>query len=143
MNENQYVNHPILIYDGSCGLCNRSVQYILKQDRRDLFRFASNASPAGKALLEKMGLSTEPPPESMVVILNNQYFMKSTAALKIADQLGGRHHLIRCGWFLPHSIRDGLYDVIARNRYRWFGKSETCLLPSMKDRQKFLDSTDA
>lgn len=131
--------HPILIYDGDCGLCNRAVDYILKHDVQGQFRFVANGSTIGKSILKQYGLATDPPPQTMVVIANNKHFTKSEAALMIARILGGRHKIMGICWLVPGFLRNVVYDLIARNRYRWFGKKTTCRLPKPGESERFLD----
>ena len=129
----------IVIYDGRCGLCHQSVRHILKWDHHDRFQFAANTSEAGKSLLFRAGMASDPPPESIVVIENGKAFTESEAVLMIAQKLGGLHGLLVVGWIVPKRIRNWLYKRIARNRYRIFGQYDECRLPSQAERSKFLD----
>ena len=132
----------IVIYDGRCGLCHRSVRHILKWDHRDRFQFAANTSEAGKSLLAHAGMPFDPAPESIVLIGNGKAFTESDAVLTIAQKLGGIHGLLAVGWLVPNFIRNWLYRRIARNRYRIFGQFDECRLPSQTERFKFLDQTN-
>ena len=125
----------IILFDGECNFCDASVQFIIKRDH-STFHFASLQSEIGKELVERFQLHDI---DSLVLIENDCAYTKSTAALRIARRL---HRLWRlCYWMiiLPKPIRDSMYDVIAKNRYKWFGKKEICMLPSEKDRARFLD----
>ena len=127
----------IVLYDGVCHFCTASVQFIIKRDPTARFRFASQQSPTGRALLAKAGL-----PQSMdtfVLIESDQAYTRSTAALKVASQLSGAWWLFGIFWLMPRSIRDAAYGVVARNRYRWFGKRETCWVPTPEIRARFID----
>lgn len=124
----------IILFDGECNFCDASVQFILKRDHC-AFHFASLQSELGKKLVNRFQLHGI---DSLVLIENNRAYTKSTAALRIAKQLQGLWHLCYVAIVLPKPIRDRMYDVIAKNRYKWFGKKEVCLLPSEQDRLRFL-----
>jgi predicted DCC family thiol-disulfide oxidoreductase YuxK len=130
-------SHPILLFDGVCNLCNRSVQFVLKHDQEKIFRFASLQSNAGQALLQQFNLPLTDF-NSFVLVEGEQVFTKSTGALKVARQLKGWRWLY--GFIIiPRFIRDAVYGFIARNRYRWFGKQESCWLPTPELRARFLE----
>ena len=131
--------YMIVIYDGRCGLCHRSVRYILNHDHHDRFRFAANTSGAGRSVLARAGMSIDPPPESIVVVENGSIFTESDAVLAIAQKLGGIHRALVIGRVIPKCVRNWLYKRIARNRYRIFGQYEACQLPSQGELAKFLD----
>lgn len=129
----------IMIYDGDCGLCHRAVGHVLKWDRREEFRFAGNRSDVGRGLLKEAGMRLDPPPETMVVLIEGKCFTKSDAALVIAGRLGGVHSVLRLGWLVPRFMRDWCYDRIARNRHAFFGSHDRCELPVGAERSRFLD----
>lgn len=127
----------IILFDGVCNLCNGLVKFIIKRDRRDEFRFAPLQSSTGEELLAKHKL-LDAQLDSIVLITDEDYAIKSLAALRIFKELKGYRWL----WgfrFLPRSFRDFCYDFVAHNRYRWFGKKEACMLPTPELRAKFLD----
>ena len=127
----------IVLFDGICNLCNGAVNFIINHDRRRRFRFASLQSPAGQRLLARHKL----PPiylQSLVLIENGKVFTKSTAALKIARSLDGVWPLCYVFIGLPSVIRDFFYDIVARSRYRLFGKSDVCRYPTEAERIRFL-----
>ena len=138
------VPHPILLYDGVCGLCNRLNQFVLRRDPEGLFRFASLQSPLAERILTRHGASARDLGTVYVVVDYNQpnesLYLRSDAVVFIWTHLGG----IWCpagnlmGW-LPRWFRDWAYRVVARNRYRVFGRYETCMLPSPETRSRFLD----
>jgi predicted DCC family thiol-disulfide oxidoreductase YuxK len=130
---------PLLIYDGQCGLCNRTVNYILRYDRRRRILFTPNTSATARKILEENGIACKPPPESVVFICRGKAWQKSSAVLMLARELGGIHLLLLPGWLLPRLIRDFFYDLVARNRYRIFGRTETCRMPSPEERSRFID----
>ena len=130
--------HPIILFDGVCNLCNTSVQFILKRDRRSRFRFASLQGPAGQALLQRSGLPADHL-DSFVLVENNNVYTRSSAALRVISRLGGGYTLFYVFWIIPRPIRDGIYDWVARHRYRWFGKEDSCWLPRPEWKERFLD----
>ena len=128
---------PIVLYDGVCGLCDRSVQLILRNDRSGRFRFAALQSNAGQALLEKFQL----PPEaldSVVLVEGGQAWRKSRAALRIARRMDAPWPLLWPLRIVPRPVADALYDLLARNRYRIFGKLDACMIPPPEVRSRFL-----
>ena len=132
------MDHPVILFDGICNLCNNAVQFVLKHDKKKLFRFASLQSDFGKSILIKYGL----PPDnfnSFVLILNGKAYTKSTAALSVAKMLSGPMKLLYGFIIVPAFIRNGVYNVIANNRYKWFGKKESCMLPSPDVAARFLN----
>lgn len=130
------VDH-IILFDGVCNLCNSAVQFVLKRDRDAIFKFASLQSDAGKKLLEAQGLPEEHL-KSFVYIHNDKVYTRSGAALKVAARLSYPTKLL--SWFVivPKFVRDLVYDLIARNRYRMFGKKEACMVPTPELKQRFL-----
>ena len=136
-------SNPIVLYDGVCGLCNRLNQFILKRDTHDRFRFASLQSNLAASLLEKHGADSHDLDTVYVVLDYNQpgerLLARSDAILHVVTQLDGIWKLAGVGRVLPKFVRDRLYKIVARNRYRVFGKHESCMLPDPKDRHKFLE----
>jgi predicted DCC family thiol-disulfide oxidoreductase YuxK len=128
----------VILFDGVCNLCNRSVQFVIQRDAHHRFSFASLQSDFGQRQLRQMGL----PPgarHSVLLIKDTRLFEKSDAALEIARYLSGGWPLLYAGKLVPRFLRDGLYDWVARHRYRWFGKREECMLPRPEWRARFLD----
>jgi predicted DCC family thiol-disulfide oxidoreductase YuxK len=130
--------HPTLLFDGVCNLCSGSVQFILKRDTRGRFRFASLQSEAGRRLMAGHGLDPDAL-SSVVLIEDGRAYQESTAALRIARHLPGAWKLLRVFTVIPRPLRDAAYRLIARNRYRWFGKTEACWLPTPELRARFLE----
>lgn len=129
--------HPVVLFDGVCNLCSGSVQFILKRDPQGLFRFASLQSDAGRRLMTEHGL--DPDALSSVVLLEDgRAWQESSAALRIARRLPGGWKLLRLFSVIPRPLRDAVYRWIARNRYRWFGKTEACWLPTPELKGRFL-----
>jgi predicted DCC family thiol-disulfide oxidoreductase YuxK len=133
----------IVLYDGVCGLCDRLVQFILRRDRRDRFRFAPLQGAFAARLLERHRRATGDLSTLYVVIdaggPRERLVWKSRAILRILGEIGGAWRLATVLGLLPTRLLDTAYDVVASNRYRLFGRYETCALPSREQRSKFLD----
>lgn len=127
----------IVIFDGVCNFCDRSVRFVMKRDRRGRFLFASNQSQAGSALLERFGVDPRSI-ESVYLVEGDRIWAKSTAALEIARRMTLPWSLSYAFIIVPKFLRDAVYDWIARHRYRWFGKADSCRLPSEAERARFL-----
>lgn len=137
MDRNTGQSKKIILFDGVCNLCNGAVTFIIKRDKDDLFRYAALQSKVGEELIGKNVIDTSNP-ESMVLIDDGRCYTKSSAALKIARHLSGGYPLLYGLMVLPAVIRDWMYDQIAQNRYRWFGKRESCMVPTPELKAKFL-----
>jgi predicted DCC family thiol-disulfide oxidoreductase YuxK len=131
------MNEKIILFDGVCNLCNGFVNFVIKRDPGMKFRFAALQSAAGKALLERHRLNAESL-ETVVLIDGTQVYQRSSAALKIIKQLGALWPLLYVFIILPAPWRDWLYDIIAKRRYRWYGKRDQCRLPSPQEKNRFL-----
>jgi len=126
-----------ILFDGHCNLCSGTVQFILKHDRKAKFCFASLQSENGKALLQKHQLPTDSF-GTFVLVENNTVFTKSTAALRIVKSLSGMWPLLYVAIIIPRFLRDAIYALIARNRYKWFGKRDICWMPDSKWKDRFI-----
>ena len=133
MNEN-----PVILFDGVCNFCNGTVNFVLKQDRKDVFRFAALQSEAGRRLLEKYKLSTEEF-DSFVLLDEGKIYKKSAAALRVMNKLPWFWKEVQLFRVIPTPFRDAIYDFIARNRYKWFGKKDQCMIPTLEIKSRFLD----
>jgi predicted DCC family thiol-disulfide oxidoreductase YuxK len=129
---------PILLFDGACNFCNGAVNFVIDHDRDQRFRFAALQSEAGRALLREHGLG-ELPLSTMVLIDRGKAYLDSEGVLRAAQQLGGPFVLLTPFLVVPRALRDPLYRAFARNRYRLFGRSEQCLVPTPELRARFLD----
>lgn len=127
----------IVLFDGVCNLCNSSVQFILKRDKKKKFLFGSLQGEAGQKLLQQFNLPTDNF-HSFVLIEGDSVYTQSTAALRMARHLKGGWQLLYGFIILPKFLRDGVYKWIATNRYKWFGKRETCRIPTAEERSRFL-----
>ena len=132
------VTHRVILFDGVCNLCERSVRFIIKRDPKARFSFASLQSEAARQLLERHGLRTDEF-DTMVLIESDTAYTRSDAAVRIAGRLSGPYSLLAAGRIVPRPIRDWLYDLIARNRYRWFGRKDRCLVPTDEVADRFID----
>ena len=130
-------NSPVILFDGICNLCNAAVQYVIKHDPPGLFKFASLQSVTGQQLLSTHGLQ-QSDFNSFVLIEDDKAFTKSEAALMVAKKLKGPVKLLGGFIFVPTFIRDRIYNLIARNRYKWFGKKDSCMLPGPGLESRFL-----
>jgi predicted DCC family thiol-disulfide oxidoreductase YuxK len=132
----------IVLYDGVCGLCNRLVRFLLRFDRHDCFRFAALQSDFAASVLQKHGINTADLDSVSIVteygLATERAFTKSDAVLRAAWDLGGIWRVSEAGRVLPRALRNWFYDLVARNRYRMFGKYETCPMPRAEDRAKFV-----
>jgi predicted DCC family thiol-disulfide oxidoreductase YuxK len=129
----------VLLFDGVCNLCNSTVQFVIAHDPDGYFKFASQQSDAGKALMEQHGIAIpEGDPLSLVLVEDGKVYERSTGALRIARHLSFPFKL---GWVFiitPRFIRDFVYNVIAKHRYAWFGKKDVCMVPTPELRARFL-----
>jgi predicted DCC family thiol-disulfide oxidoreductase YuxK len=128
---------PIILFDGVCNFCNGVVNFIIRQDKKKVFRFAALQSEAGQKLLEQYGLPKEKF-DSFLLIDNGKAYKSSTAGLRLYSRLPWYWKWTQIFWIVPRFLRDAVYNFIARNRYRWFGKSESCMIPTADVRSRFL-----
>ncbi len=124
------MKQPIIFYDGYCNLCTSLVKRVLLQDRRKIFRYAPLNSPVGAVTLGRLKAEFGKVPDSIILLHNERLYLKSAAVLRIAGMLGGVWYLLVVFWIVPKPIRDWVYDLVARKRYRWFGKRKECYLPT-------------
>ena len=138
------MTNPIVLYDGVCGLCNKLVQFLLKRDKTDQLRYASLQSDFAEKILVRHGLNSKDLDTVCVVLdyeeAGERVLTRSTAIIEVINNLGGIWKLIVIGKIIPRPVRDVAYESVARNRYRMFGKFETCMLPEPRHRKKFLDT---
>lgn len=135
MNKSQ--KHKIVLFDGVCNLCNGAITYIIKRDKKDVFKFAALQSKIGLELISKFNIDTTKV-DSIILIDGEKHYEKSSAALRIAKHLSGGYPLLFGFIIVPKFIRNSVYDYIAKNRYRWFGKKESCMIPTVELKSKFL-----
>lgn len=128
----------IVYFDGVCNVCNASVQFILKRDKNRKFKFAPLQGKSGQEILNRFNMKTSSF-DTFLLFENGKIFQKSTAALKVIRHLNGLWPLLYAFIIVPPFIRDFFYGLIARNRYRLFGKRESCMIPTPEIRSRFLD----
>lgn len=130
-------NKKIILFDGVCNLCSSSVNFVIKRDKRDVFRFAALQEDIGKELVAVHNIDPVKT-DSIVFIEHGKAYVKSTAALRASKYLPGAWPLLYGFVIVPRFIRNCVYDIIARNRYKWYGKQESCMIPTPELRSKFL-----
>jgi len=131
-------SHPVLLFDGVCNLCNGLIQWVIERDPEGRFRFAALQSDAGQRLLSTHDLPTEDF-ETFVLVDSENYYTKSTAALRVLKGLGLPYSLLYPAVVLPRFVRDRVYDFVADHRYGWFGKRESCMVPDESLESRFLE----
>ena len=128
----------IILFDGVCNLCKNTVQFLIKRDSKAKFKFGSLQSEEGQAVLKDFDLSTNDF-DTFVYIKENKWFIKSSAALRVLKELGGIWKFFFVFILIPKKIRDFLYDIVVRNRYKWFGKRDSCMVPTPELKNRFLN----
>lgn len=131
------MNHEVILFDGVCNLCNGAIQFIIKKDKKNIFKFGTLQSESGKKIINtNKNISNI---DSVLLITNTNVFYKSTAIIKISQKLGFPYNLLIVTILLPVKLRDKIYDIIAKNRYKWFGKKTNCLVPTPQLKKRFLE----
>ena len=131
------MDHPVILFDGVCNFCDAMVNFVIKQDEKGVFRFAPLQSEAGQKLLQQYNLSTKDF-DSFVLIDGGKVYKKSSASLKVMNRLPWIWKPAQIFWIIPAAFRNAIYDFVARNRYKWFGKKEQCMIPTPELRKRFL-----
>ena len=131
-------NKKLVLFDGICNLCNSAVLTIIKHDKKNVFLFAALDSDTGKKVTQHLNIDVRKIDSIILYEPNVSYEIKSTAALKIANDFGGIWWLTQVCFVIPENIRNYVYDFIARNRYKWFGKKDQCMLPNTELKAKFI-----
>lgn len=129
----------IILFDGVCNLCEASVQFVIKYDKKNVFRFVALQSELGKEIIKHIGLDNKNIDSVILYEPGIAYNYKSAAALEISKNLGGFFHLGTLFKLIPNGLRNLLYDYVAKNRYQWYGKKESCLIPTLELKSKFLE----
>ncbi len=135
---------PLVLFDGVCNLCNATVQWVIERDAGGVFSFASLQSEAALHALERAGetITLSELPDSIVLVDQIGIHIRSAAIMGIARRLGFPHSMLGLGRLLPRPMRDAIYRFIARNRYRWFGRRDTCMVPTPDLAARFLDADE-
>lgn len=132
------IKSQIIFFDGICTLCNGAVDFIIKRDKKNSFRFASLQSEIAGSYLPDPMLSSL---STIVLYANGKLYTESDAAIHIAAQLGGAWSIFKFFLIVPKFLRDGIYKLVSKNRYKWFGKRNTCRLPTAEERHRFLEGS--
>jgi predicted DCC family thiol-disulfide oxidoreductase YuxK len=128
----------IILFDGVCNFCSFWVNFVIKRDKKDAFRFAALQSEKAKEITSRFNINISKP-DTFILITDNKFFTKSTAALMVCRELNSVVRILYPLIFLPEFFRDFIYDLVAKNRYKLFGKRDTCRVPTEADRLKFLE----
>jgi predicted DCC family thiol-disulfide oxidoreductase YuxK len=128
----------IILFDGVCNLCNGVIQFIIKRDKKDVFRYAALQSDLGLQLTAERGIDTSRVDSFVLIEPGMAYFIKSDAALEIAGDLKGLWPIFKLFKWVPTSLRNVIYDFVAQNRYKWFGRKDQCMIPTPELQAKFL-----
>ncbi|WP_348797177.1 thiol-disulfide oxidoreductase DCC family protein [Flavobacterium adhaerens] len=131
-------NKKIILFDGVCNLCNSAVQFVIQHDKNDIFRFVALQSELGQEILNYIGIDSANIDSIILYEPGVAYYYKSSAAIQIAKHLGGFWHFGTVFKIIPNGIRNLLYDYVAKNRYKWYGKKESCMIPTPELKVKFL-----
>ncbi|WP_026713585.1 thiol-disulfide oxidoreductase DCC family protein [Flavobacterium daejeonense] len=131
-------NKKIILFDGICNLCNSSVQFIIERDKKDVFRFVALQSELGQEICNYIGVKPKITDSIILYEPGKAYYLKSEATLKIATEFHSVYSLLGIFKIFPIGIRDSFYDYIARNRYKWYGRKEQCMIPTPELKAKFL-----
>lgn len=131
-------NKKIILFDGVCNLCNTAVQFIIKHDKKDVFRFVALQSDLGVGITKHIGIDSRKMDSIILYEPGIAYYIKSEAALEIAKNLSGGVAILSIFNILPSSISNKVYDYIAKNRYKWYGKKDSCMIPTPELEAKFL-----
>lgn len=129
---------PVILFDGVCNLCNGVVKLVIKQDKKAYFKLAALQSPAGQMLLQKYRLPQKDF-ETFLLIKNGKVYQQSDAALQVAKHFSWYWQWLQILWLVPRPLRNAVYRLVARNRYRWFGKKEACMIPTPSIKKRFIE----
>lgn len=129
----------IILFDGVCNLCDSAVQFIIEHDKKDVFRFIALQSNLGQEIIKHVGIDSKKVDSIILYQVGIAYYNKSEAVLQIAKSLGGIYYFFTLFSIFPTSFNNHIYDYIARNRYKWYGKKESCMIPTKELKAKFLE----
>ncbi|MDV6167021.1 thiol-disulfide oxidoreductase DCC family protein [Flavobacterium sp. DG1-102-2] len=136
--ENLPKSKKIILFDGVCNLCDSTVQFIIKRDKNDIFRFVALQSDLGQQIINYIGIDISKTDSIILYEPGRAYYYKSAAAINILKELGGIYSLLNIFSIIPKYISNKVYDYIARNRYKWYGKKDACMIPTPELKAKFL-----
>lgn len=129
---------PILYFDGVCNLCNSTVQFIIKKDKRKELKFASLQSEVGQKVSKQLEEKYGNTPDSLVLEHRGKLYIKSDAALQVSRLMGGVWPILAIFLIIPRFVRNAVYDWVARNRYKWYGKQDECMMPTKELKERFI-----
>ncbi|MBP6585839.1 MAG: DUF393 domain-containing protein [Flavobacterium sp.] len=132
-------NKKIILFDGVCNLCDSLLQFVIHHDKKDVFRFVALQSPLGQKIVNHIGIQNKNIDSVILYVPGVAYYYKSSAALEIARELGGFFHLGTVFKIIPTVLRNYIYDYVAKNRYSWYGKKASCMIPTPELKSKFLE----
>lgn len=132
-------NKKIILFDGVCNLCDATVNEIINKDKKDEFRFVALQSDLGKEITRYIGIDTSKIDSIIYYVPGHAYHIKADAAIQIARTIGGVYSLLAAFSILPSWLKNSAYDFVAKNRYKWYGKKEQCMIPSPEVKAKFLE----
>ena len=136
--KNVPTDKKIILFDGVCNLCDATVQFLIKRDKKDIFRFVAIQSDLGQEIVKHIGIDISKTDSIILYEPGQAYYYKAEAALKIAKELGGIYSLLGGFTLLPKGLSNMVYDYVARNRYKWYGKKDACMIPTPAMKAKFL-----
>lgn len=132
------IDKKIILFDGVCNLCDATIQYVIKKDVKDVFRFVAIQSELGQKIINYIKVDTSQTDSIILYIPGKAYFVKADAAFNIAKELGGLISLTSIFSVLPQFLKNFGYDFVAKNRYKWYGKKDSCMMPTPELKSKFL-----
>lgn len=132
-------NKKIILFDGVCNLCDSLLQFVIRHDKKDVFRFVALQSTLGQEIVNHIGIQNKNIDSIILYVPGVAYYYKSSAALEIARELGGFFHLGTVFKIIPTVLRNYIYDYVAKNRYSWYGKKASCMIPTPELKSKFLE----
>ena len=132
-------NKKIILFDGVCNLCDSLLQFVIRHDKKDVFRFVALQSTLGQEIVNHIGIQNKNIDSVILYVPGVAYYYKSSAALEIARELGGFFHLGTVFKIIPTVLRNYIYDYVAKNRYSWYGKKASCMIPTPELKSKFLE----
>ena len=135
----QQGGEKIILFDGVCNLCNGAIQFIIRHDKKNIYKFAALQSDVASVLLQERGIDSLQIDSIILIDPNIAYYTKSSAALEIGKSFGGGWRLLGVFEWVPKPLRDWVYDLVAKIRYSWFGKQNQCMIPTPELQAKFLD----
>ena len=137
MNDVRHIPDNLVLFDGVCNLCSAFVQFVIRHDRTAKFRFAAIQSEIGREIFRSHGLDAADL-QTFVLISGGRVLVRSDAAIEVASRFGDAWRFVTIFRFVPRMVRDGLYSLVARNRYRWFGRKEVCMIPTPEIKERFV-----